>query len=629
METDYQTIQGILIQRTCTQRLARWLNLLSEFRPQFRWIPGNTNETADGLSRRFDFISEDGPASKVGMRELLQSILATPIGTDGDETLTSLHFTTCDQALMVFQLLSSRDIAQLCQENYRMDRNFNLIWEFLSKGGQVGAIPPKHSTTYSVLRKLLWKQSKNEKVARLCIPAHEELRRKVMFSEHDDPSRGHPGVFKTIKFLQQKYYWPGMINDIRKYVATCEKCQRNKHRQSRPPGQLNALPIPEARWQHISMDFILSLPRVKELNSIWVIVDRLSKRAHFIPINMGEKGSSAKACAVIFQKEFQRLHGIPESIISDRDCRFTSTFWQELMKLQGNVHNLSSAFKPSTDGQTERTNRFLEDYIRNYIHASQENWPELLWSAEVAYNSRIHESIGMSPYEADLGYIPRSMPDRIFDEIVGTKSKKDVLLLGQKQQKIMEILKANLVKAQERMKRYYDRNRPIQNFIIGDQVMISTKNLDIEHLGISRSGTAKFGPLWIGPYPIIQPTTKDTYKLQLPIGLKIHPEFHTSLLKPYISDPDPERINKPNEGMISAGGGNEEAFLIEDVVEHKRVGKRICYLVKWQGYPSGENTWEPLINIQKPASRLIDNYLEKNGLDKNVWNPKVSSSQRK
>ena len=143
METDYQTIQGILIQRTCTQRLARWLNLLSEFRPQFRWIPGNTNETADGLSRRFDFISEDGPASKVGMRELLQSILATPIGTDGDETLTSLHFTTCDQALMVFQLLSSRDIAQLCQENYRMDRNFNLIWEFLSKGGQVGAIPPK------------------------------------------------------------------------------------------------------------------------------------------------------------------------------------------------------------------------------------------------------------------------------------------------------------------------------------------------------------------------------------------------------------------------------------------------------------------------------------------------------
>lgn len=628
VETDHKTLEELLTQRTCTQRLARWLNLVSEYRPMFRWIPGHTNDTADGLSRRSDFCPEDGPASSVSMRNLLQSILATETPTEAgnEDASPSIQFAHCDQALMVFQLLSSRDIAQLCQTNYQIDRSFCLIWKFLLRGGQDGAIPPKNAEDYVLANNLLWKKAKDGAL-RLCVPDNDELRQKVLFSEHDDPARGHPGVFKTTHFIKKKYFWPGMTADSKQYVSTCEKCQRNKHRQTKPPGLLNVLPIPEARWQDVTMDFITGLPNSNGNNSIWIIVDRLTKRAHFIPVNMGDSESSAKNCAKVFQKEFQRLHGIPETIISDRDVRFTSTFWRSFMELQGSFHQLSSAFRPNTDGQTERTNRFLEDYVRNYVHASQNNWADLLWSAEIAYNSRIHDSIGMSPFEADLGYVPRSVPDHIFDNIVGTKSKKDILLLGQKQQELLEILKETLGKAQERMKYYYDRNRPLQNFEVGDKVLISSKNLKIEHLGIAKEGSLKFGPLWIGPYPVIQKTTPDTYRLKLPIGLRLHPEFHTSLLKPYLIDPDTERFNKPNEGMLSAGNSVDQAFLIECIVGHKKVKGKILYLVKWVGYPSSENSWEPLSNIRKPASRLIDEYLAVKGLDKVRWNPAIRNSK--
>jgi hypothetical protein len=336
---------------------------------------------------------------------------------------------------------------------------------------------------------------------------------------------------------------------------------------------------------------------------------------------MGQGESSAKACAIIFRKEYQRLHGIPETIISDRDCRFTSKFWQEFMQMQGSFHVLSSAFRPNTDGQTERTNRFVEDYIRNYVHANQDNWEELLYSAEVAYNSRIHESIGMSPFEADLGYIPRTVPDHIFDKLTESKSSQEILALGQQQQKVLDQLKITLNDAQMRMKKYYDKNRPVQDFEVGDEVLLSVKHLDIEHLGIDNKGTNKFGPLWIGPYKILQKTTRDTYRITLPMGLRLHPEFHTSLLKRYRADGDQNRFNVPNEGMVSVGG-NDGSYLIEKVVGHKKVKSKIYYLVKWLGYPSEDNTWEEYANIYKPAGGLIDIYLSHLKLDKRVWNPK-------
>ena len=142
--------------------------------------------------------------------------------------------------------------------------------------------------------------------------------------------------------------------------------------------------------------------------------------------------------------------------------------------------------------------------MRNYVYETQTNWAELLSFAEFAYNSRYHESIKMSPFEADLGYVPRGVAEHVFDRLVGNKSKRDVYELGQRQQLVLKCLKVNLEEAQRRMKVYYDKNRPVQIFEVGDRVMISSKNLNIEHLGVIGSGSNKLAPLWIGPYPVIK-----------------------------------------------------------------------------------------------------------------------------
>jgi hypothetical protein len=551
------------------------------------------------------------------------------IATQGSE----LVFDGVDEAMMVFQLLSSCDISALCLAHYSDDENFGPVWKFLSKGGQVGGSHDNEHQKYKnfkIVNELLWFTDKSENL-RLCIPENRDLKLKIMFSEHDEPLRGHPGIFKTIHFIKQKYYWKNMDDEIKDYVASCEKCQRNKYRQTRAPGLLRCLSVPEARWQHITMDFITSLPNsgpYKKYNSIWVIVDRLTKRALFLPMRMGEGKSSARECADVFKHEYQRSHGIPETITSDRDVRFTSKFWQEFMKLQGTHHQLSSAFRPCTDGQTERTNRFIEDYLRNYVHASQDNWVDLLDSAEIAYNSRYHESIKMSPFEADLGYIPRGFPDHIFEQLRGGVTESELRDASRKQIKIVEQLKENLKQAQSRMKQYYDKNRPIQVFEIGDKVLLSTRNLEIEHLGISRKGTTKFGPLWIGPYAVTKRISTDIYELDLPYGLRLHREFHTSLLKPYTTDADASRLNVPNEGMIGAGG-LEDAYLIEDVLDHKKIGNDIYYLVKWTGYPPEYNTWEPWENIRIPAETQIKSYLRNRNLSTQEWNPSILTGQSK
>ena len=647
-----------------------------------------TNDTADGISRRTDFIPTDRPASSVDLREFLRTILdqhVEQVDASGrlstsenikedlmvlssemvsENLLTlfpiekdnfrrgqlNLEFQDFDHAMMAYTLLSSSDIRSLCKANYAADKRFGPMVKYFFKGGQENlnrittentsiaqTVGSKDLTSarnkatsvdkylgFAFIDGLLWYEQyeQNGENLRLCIPDSVELKKRILFSEHDDVSRGHPGIYKTLCFVKRKYYWNNMHRTVAGYVNSCEKCQRNKHRQTRPPGLLNALPIPEVRWQHITMDFILRLPLSGGYNGIWVIMDRLSKRGHFIPIHMGDNESSAKMCAAIFSREYQRWHGIPESIISDRDVRFTSDFWNELMRLQGCKLLLSSAFRPNTDGQSERTNRFIGDYLRNYTHGNQEDWSQYIHFAEIAYNSRIHESIKMSPFEADLGYVPRSIPDVVFDRFVGSKNTKDAGLLYHRNQETLKVLKENLKQAQSRVSKYYNRNRPVQLFEVGDKVMLSAKNLDIQHLGVSLAGTAKLGPLWIGPYIVLTKTSIDTYRLQLPIGLKLHPEFHTSLLKPYIQDSDRQRMNKPNEGMLGAGGVTE-AFLIDDIIGHKKMKKKIYYHVKWLGFPTEYDTWEEHANIYKPASGLINNYLERKKLDKKVWNPKV------
>jgi hypothetical protein len=183
------------------------------------------------------------------------------------------------------------------------------------------------------------------------IPDDSALKLRILHENHDSKVAGHFGQFKTIERVKQNFFWNKMKDDVRDYVRSCDTCQRDKTSRHKRYGLLQPLDIPYRPWTSILMDFITTLPELHGFSQIWVIVDRLTKMAHFIPLRTGSDGElPVRDLAVIFAKEIWRLHGLPSDIVSDRDTRFTSHFWQELSKHLGINLSMSTAFHPQSDG---------------------------------------------------------------------------------------------------------------------------------------------------------------------------------------------------------------------------------------------------------------------------------------
>ncbi|KAJ0017607.1 hypothetical protein Pint_10283 [Pistacia integerrima] len=236
---------------------------------------------------------------------------------------------------------------------------------------------------------------------RMCVPNQKELKREILEEAHSSAYALHPGSTKMYRTLREHYWWSGMKREIAEFVSRCLICQQVKAEHQRPEGPLQPLPIPEWKWEHITMDFVIGLPRTRNgHDNIWVIVDRLTKSAHFLPIKMTY---SLDKLASLYVSEIIRLHGAPVSIVSDRDPRFTSRFWPSLQNALGTRLSFSTAFHPQTDGQSERTIQTLEDMLRAVVMQFKKSWDSFLPLAEFAYNNSYQASIGMPPYEALYG----------------------------------------------------------------------------------------------------------------------------------------------------------------------------------------------------------------------------------
>ena len=205
-------------------------------------------------------------------------------------------------------------------------------------------------------------------------------------------------------------------------------------------------------WTAISMDFIVGLPKSEGYMKIWVIVDRFSKMAHFIPLRTEEH---IKELALTFVKEIWRLHGLPESITSDRDARFTSKFWTSLMQLLQVKLNLSTAFQPETDGQTEWVNQTLEQYLRSYCSYQQDDWVSLLPFAEHAYNTSISESAKASPFEINYGFSPQTQWSGIVSDNQGIHPDSELVVKDW--EGTWEEIRETLQLAQERQRKWHDQ----------------------------------------------------------------------------------------------------------------------------------------------------------------------------
>ena len=325
------------------------------------------------------------------------------------------------------------------------------------------------------------------------VPKDDKLRVEIIRLHHNTPVGGHRGQWKIVELVTQNFWWPGVTKEEEKrYMEGCNTYQRNKNHTEQLAGKLMPNSIPKKPWVHISADFITKLLLAQGYDSILVVVDQLTKMVYFIPTT--EK-TSAEGLARLFRDNVWKLHGLPESIILDRGPQFAAGLMRELNQMLGIESKISTAFHPQTDGQTERVNQKLEQYLRMFIDHQQEQWPDWLGTAEFVYNNKVHLSTKISPFKANYGQDPR-----MGFEVRKKGKYEGVEKFVVKMKEIQEEAKAALGKAQEEMKKYVDRKRAkVNEYKVGDLVMLSTKDLKYQMTG---RRTEKLTERFVGPYKI-------------------------------------------------------------------------------------------------------------------------------
>jgi hypothetical protein len=325
----------------------------------------------------------------------------------------------------------------------------------------------------------------------------------VLKSEHDSKIAGHFGQDKTIELVRRHFWWPKMNEAIVDYIRSCPDCQRDKSRRHRQYGLLSPLELPHAPWQSIAMDFITDLPASDGHTELWVVVDRFTKMAHFIPLRKDQK--KAEDLCHVFAREIWRLHGVPRDIVSDRDSRFTSSTWQVFLAILGVRPRISTSFHPQTDGQTERTNQVIEAYIRSYISHEMDDWVDLLPMAEYAYNNTATSATGMTPFYANYGWHPETVnPGKA--EVSNPASEAYAHWARRSIETNRRMLKA----ARERMIKYGDRKRKeAHKYQVGDMVLLSARTLR------TKRPSRKFDHKFLGPFQIEKVVTPAAMLLHL------------------------------------------------------------------------------------------------------------------
>jgi len=333
------------------------------------------------------------------------------------------------------------------------------------------------------------------------------------------------------------------------------------------------------------MDFIVHLPRTAHgYDVITVFVDKLSKQVHFCASHTTD--SAADVARLFFDQVF-RLHGMPRAFISDRDTKFTGKFWTTLTKLLGTKQNMSTAFHPQSDGQTERANRTLEEMLRSYISYHQRDWDKFLPMMEFAYNNSINPSTGFSPFFLNQGFHPLVPTSLVKPIVTPAPAVADFI---QQQSSALAQAQDAIAQAQLQQKQYADRSRQPVPFAVGDMVLLSTEHLSAA--AHANRPSKKLEPNFVGPFRITEAVNDNAFKLDLPATMHQHPVFNADLLKAYHPSPPIFSGRTPARPPPLLVDDNEE-YEVESILDRKIVRGSPRWLIKWKGYPLDDATWEP------------------------------------
>ncbi|GBG86082.1 hypothetical protein CBR_g40984 [Chara braunii] len=477
LRTDHQTLKWIKTQPVLSDALKRWIEVIDQYDFKLDYLKGEYNKVADALFRRANYlgalISEFGLSEDV-TRSLDEAYKEDPITMDIINKLQAKDKATTDEFVMVDGLL------------------------FLEKAG----------------------------FKRLFVPSRETLRSLFLGECHD--AMGHV-VYKKSANLVQRLWWPNMLDDVKKYVETCQFCQRDKPRTRAPLGLLKPLPFPAGPGQSISMDFMDTLVTSKNgKRHIFVIVDRFTKYARLIAM---PETARTEHVIKLFMDNWVRDFRLPKTIVSDRDVRFTSEMWKKAAEQMGSQLQMTSGNHPEANGQAEQMNRVVQHLLRHYIKPSQNNWDEKLPLIASLYDNAVHSTIGVSPNQLHLGWKPRFALDFLLPENRAAATPRTTEF-GVQYEKLLQQTVEHIKKSQEVMIASENKRRRQSTFQVGDCVWVEASELGQE-FGISR----KRMPQYFDPWEVLDIVGNDLdgplYVIRIPGHLRTYPVFHASKLAPF------------------------------------------------------------------------------------------------
>ncbi|KAL0539581.1 hypothetical protein IC582_023797 [Cucumis melo] len=553
--TDHKSLKYFFTQKELNMRQRRWLELVKDYDCEILYHPGKANVVADALSRKVShsaaLITRQAPLH----RDLERAEIAVSVGA-----------VTMQLAQLTVQpTLRQRIIDAQSNDPYLVEKRG------LAEAGQ--AVEFSLSSDGGLLFE-----------RRLCVPSDSAVKTELLSEAHSSPFSMHPGSTKMYQDLKRVYWWRNMKREVAEFVSKCLVCQQVKAPRQKPAGLLQPLSIPEWKWENVSMDFITGLPRtLRGFTVIWVVVDRLTKSAHFVP---GKSTYTASKWAQLYMSEIVRLHGVPVSIVSDRDARFTSKFWKGLQTAMGTRLDFSTAFHPQTDGQTERLNQVLEDMLRACALEFPGSWDSHLHLMEFAYNNSYQATIGMAPFEALYGKCCRSP---VCWGEVGEQRLMGPELVQSTNEAIQKI-RSRMHTAQSRQKSYADVRRKDLEFEVGDKVFLKVAPMR-GVLRFARRG--KLSPRFVGPFEILERIGPVAYRLALPPSLStVHDVFHVSMLRKYVSDPSHVVDYEPLEIDENLSYVEQPVEVLAREVKTLRNKQIPLVKVLWQNHRVEEATWE-------------------------------------
>ncbi|KIO12138.1 hypothetical protein M404DRAFT_78797, partial [Pisolithus tinctorius Marx 270] len=556
--TDHKNLEYFSTSKVLTRRQARWSEFLSQFNMIIRFRPGKLGAKPDALTRRWDVYLKEGDSgyARVNPQNL------RPVFTQ-EQLAVSLRAT-------YLKYLVLRAVALMDVEKLHNDILTALPDDPVSQIHLSDMSDPRWSVDDTSFLRL---------DGRIYVLDSNDLRLRVLRLKHDHPLSGHFGQNCTLELIRREYTWPGLRTFVKDYVRSCTACARAKVPCHRPYSLLKQLPVPEKPWNSISMDFIEQLPVSTSFMAILVVVDQLSKQAIFIPTH--DTIMAPELAKLILLHVFSK-HGVPAHVTSDRGSEFVSHFFRSLGKALDMRLHFTSGYHPEGDGQTERTNQTLEQYLRVYCNYQQDNWAELLPLAKFAYNNAPSATTGVSPFFANKGYHPNISvyPER---DLTSTRARD----YAQRYQGLADA-----------------KRMPALDFKIGDQVYVKAKYFR------STWPSKKLSERNLGPYPVIAQAGTHSFTLRLPDSMRaVHPVFHVSQLEPAVPNTIPNRTQPPPPPVEV---DSELEFELAEILDSKVDRCHRCwlqYLVRWTGYEGTdkETTWVLATELDN-ASELVQEF---------------------